>query len=225
MIDTRITGSYKFYEMSSSAQALFLALIANADDDGVCEGNLILRISKRRKTDLKELVSNGYVTVIEQSQNICYINDWQSFNTIRAGRGRPSSYRKTLVEQIPNIKNALFKPKNSDFSGQNVGAELVKSRAESDKSYVSSSLEQQATTTEENSFSEIIPSVDDIIKEFPECSQSVAERFIALNTGYGWKRLKKQRWQEVFNYFWKQEKHKGSPLDAWESDDEPLPFE
>lgn len=123
MILTSITQSFQFFEMTAGAQALYLALIGSADDDGIVEGKLILRTAGRRKNELKELAENGYIVILEQSSLLCWVTDWQSFNTIRAGRGHPSRYRSTLVAQVPNIKNRLFSPKTEDDRGQNDGIE------------------------------------------------------------------------------------------------------
>ena len=107
-----ICESLKFVTMGKAAQALYMHIVLNADDDGICEAGIVMRVCGIRKTALQELVSNGFVTLIEPNLNIVWTNDWQSFNTVDTRYGQPSNYRRTMLEHFPTHKFVDFKGKN-----------------------------------------------------------------------------------------------------------------
>ena len=115
MIDIKIVSSLRFLEMSKAAQALYLHIIANADDEGVAEAGTILRITKTRKTALQELIDNNFVALLDQRMNIVYTVNWQSFNHVDARYGQPSYYHRTLEEHFPDIHFVDFTRKNGDL--------------------------------------------------------------------------------------------------------------
>lgn len=111
--DIRMVESDRFLSLGKSAQCLYFHLIAHADDDGVCEAGVTLRVVGVRKTALKELETAGFITVLIPDRNVVYIIDWQRFNTIDARYGRPSYYRETLKAFFPNIEVVEFRGKNT----------------------------------------------------------------------------------------------------------------
>ena len=121
MISCGLVSKERFIMLPKAAQALYFHLIANADDDGIAEGNTVVRLIRARRRDLEALTSAGYVYVLEPASNIVWITGWQSFNYIPKGRGTPSEYRETLLEHFPDIKDAIIKPKNADNWRQNDG--------------------------------------------------------------------------------------------------------
>lgn len=118
-ISSKITESLQFYNLSKASQALYLHLIANADDDGIAEGKLVLRLGGFKGRDLQGLIESGFVTVIEPSNNIVYVENFQSFNTLKDDRSTPSIYRQHLIDRFPALENVLFKPKRNAFGKQN----------------------------------------------------------------------------------------------------------
>lgn len=118
-IDVRKICSASFIDLGKAAQALYLHIIANADDDGICEAKLVLRIAGIRKTALDDLIRAGFITMIIPDKYVVYINGWQAFNTIDARYGQPSNNRETLKAFFPDIKLVDFKRKTSDMHVSN----------------------------------------------------------------------------------------------------------
>lgn len=145
-IDTRIVGSCQFLQMGKAAQALYFHCIAHADDDGVVEGDMVLRVTRTRKTALQELIDNGFVTVLIPSQNILWTNQWQSFNNFDTRYGQPSIYRETLKQQFPTLtfKENQRKDAPSLTSGSCGSKKKLK---EKKRSEVSKNNEQPTTTS------------------------------------------------------------------------------
>lgn len=114
MIDTRIIGQPRFLDMGKAAQALYLHIVANSDDEGVTVAGTVLRMTNTRKTALQELIENGFVTMLIPDQNIVYTNGWHSFNRVDARYGQPSYYHETLREHFPNIPFVDFKRNSGD---------------------------------------------------------------------------------------------------------------
>ena len=77
--------------MKASAQALYLHLNMNADDDGVVDKwKSILRYLRIKREHLDALIDAGYV--IELDSGALLISDWLIHNKIRQDRYTPSKY-------------------------------------------------------------------------------------------------------------------------------------
>ena len=107
----KICQSARFLNMSAGAQALYLAILGDCDDDGIFYVERIKRLANRRKQDVDQLISNGYISIIDKRLNVGYVIDWQAFNSLDARYSTPSAFRQTLIDVYPNMENALFKPK------------------------------------------------------------------------------------------------------------------
>lgn len=98
MISTAVVRSSKFQRMSAGAQALYLQFVADADDMGVAEGEQIFaQCSKIRRPALKELLDSGFVTILDESDAIVYINDFHTVNSFAKHGANPSIYMDLLL--------------------------------------------------------------------------------------------------------------------------------
>ena len=111
-----VTSKNMFVTMSKGAQLLYFHLNMETDDDGVAEGQLVMNMIHSRKSDMRELIDNDYVTVLDEKGWIVYVNDFHAFNSLGKYLVYPSVYRNALIEKIPGIKNVLFTPKNNILS-------------------------------------------------------------------------------------------------------------
>ena len=102
MISKEIFASGKFLAMPISARALYAYLVLYADDDGVVEGNSILKMTGCSDDDLKLLALKGYITILD-NYNVSYIENWLRINYIRADRYKPSIYQNLLKEVRPDV--------------------------------------------------------------------------------------------------------------------------
>ena len=223
MIDTRIVSSLQFLNMGKAAQALYMHLNANADDDGVCEAGVILRATRTRKSALNELIENGFVTLLERSQNIVWMTNWQSYNTSDARYGQPSIYRQTLQEQFPNIKLVDFKAKNTSLHASNsrrvrseLESEVELEKEESQSCKLSreetddNSVQQQTqTTTDDFCFSEI-PTREEVYEYLMRFvfydtwgidASKQTDKFIQYNADRNWRGLQKYTASELLELF------------------------
>lgn len=76
--------------MPLSTQALYFQLGMNADDDGYCEHEMVMRMTNAQKDDLKVLEAKSFVFVFDEY--VLVILDWKENNYIRSDRYTPSKY-------------------------------------------------------------------------------------------------------------------------------------
>ena len=118
MLNVSIIESDRFYLLTPSAQALYIHLIMNADDDGfVGMWKSLLRCLSVRHVHLTSLVSAGYVIIFDD--DVLLISDWLSHNKIRLDRyseGRYKDRLDTLVMQ----PNGRYIKASEDFSSPQV---------------------------------------------------------------------------------------------------------
>jgi len=109
-----VYNSFAFDELSLGAQVLYTRCVANADDYGVAELELIYRTaSKVRKPAIKELLDSGLVTLIQQKGTIVYINGFHSINSF-AKHGMRKSHYVAAVMQNSYTRNAVSNVKTKD---------------------------------------------------------------------------------------------------------------
>ena len=95
MFSREVCDSDLFIEMPFAAQALYLHLNLNADDDGcVARANQVVQCIKATPDDLRILMDNGYVLQLEHK--LYLITDWLNNNQIRADRKVRSIYMDEL---------------------------------------------------------------------------------------------------------------------------------
>ncbi len=86
-----------FYRLSSGAQALYLHLMMNADDDGfVGCSTMCIGSARARPRDLDMLISLGFV--IRFPNKVCVITHWRINNKIRKDR-----YKETIYKSLKRM--------------------------------------------------------------------------------------------------------------------------
>ncbi|XRJ96622.1 conserved phage C-terminal domain-containing protein [Latilactobacillus sakei] len=97
MLSKQITETDMFMDMPLSAQALYLHLIMNADDDGfIGNAKTILRMVGGSNDDLKLLIAKQFIIAFDDG--ITVIRDWRIHNYIRQDRHHKTMYDNHLKE-------------------------------------------------------------------------------------------------------------------------------
>ena len=97
MFSREVCDSDLFIEMPFAAQALYLHLNLNADDDGcVARANQVVQCINATPNDFKVLLENGYVLQLEHKLYV--ITDWLNNNQIRSDRKVRSIYMNELAQ-------------------------------------------------------------------------------------------------------------------------------
>ena len=126
MFSREVCDSDLFIEMPFAAQALYLHLNLNADDDGcVARANQVVQCINASPADLEILMENGYVLKLEHK--LYLITDWLNNNQIRADRKVRSIYmdelskvridenrRYSLTEGMPLLEYIAMKEKEAE---------------------------------------------------------------------------------------------------------------
>ena len=95
MLDVSIIESDRFRLLTPSAQALYLHLNMNADDDRfVGMWKTLLRCLSIKSTHLTSLIEAGYVIIL--NDDVLLISDWNLHNKIRRDRYSEGHYRSLL---------------------------------------------------------------------------------------------------------------------------------
>lgn len=103
MFNCAITESDRFYEMPSSAQALYFHLGMVADDLGVISSpKSIMRAMNASEDDLKILILKNFLIIL--GQNLVVVTDWLINNTIRWDRYTPTIHFKEFLKLKLNGK-------------------------------------------------------------------------------------------------------------------------
>ena len=97
MFAKTITGSARFLMLPSSARLLYYDLGMAADDDGVVEAFVVLRLTCADRSDLDTLEKKGYIRVLNE-ELVTQILDWRKNNLIKTDRYQPSVYRDLIPE-------------------------------------------------------------------------------------------------------------------------------
>jgi hypothetical protein len=109
-----------FTELPHSAQALYMHLNLNADDDGFVGGTsgILKKLSVSRR-ELQLLRKHGYVTVF--SSGVVLINHWLLHNQIRQDRYTPTRF----VEELSNVELSVNKTYKIKESSHKSGAKRL----------------------------------------------------------------------------------------------------
>ncbi len=99
MFSDRITSSARFLKMPATAQVLFFHLGMQADDEGVAEGFITMRVAGVSEDDLRLLEEKGFVKILNDDL-VTYIEDWQENNIIRPDRFKASIYHDLLSDYL-----------------------------------------------------------------------------------------------------------------------------
>lgn len=92
MFSLKITSSDEFLDMPLSAQALYLHLGMNADDDGFVQPKKIIRLVGAKEDDLKLLIVKKFVYPFQTG--VVVIRHWKENNYIQKDR-----YTETLFKE------------------------------------------------------------------------------------------------------------------------------
>ena len=112
MLSFKVTESSDFYELSHKAQALYLHLNQNADDEGVVN-NLkpILSTLNVKRSTFDELLNKKFVLEI-QEKNIVVIKHWFLANKIQKDRFTPSTYHEDIIKYLEVGNDKVYRYKN-----------------------------------------------------------------------------------------------------------------
>lgn len=102
MFSKTVINSARFLKMPSSSRLLYYDLGMAADDDGVVEAFMVMRMTGATEDDLRVLHSKGFIKILNEDL-VAYITDWKQNNTIRADRKIDSVYQELLLEVCPDV--------------------------------------------------------------------------------------------------------------------------
>lgn len=95
MMSKKVTDDDNFMALSSSAQALYLHLSMNADDDGFCNQVSISMFKAHASVqDLQSLLENRYIYQFESG--VIVIKHWRMCNALRKDRYTPTVFQEEL---------------------------------------------------------------------------------------------------------------------------------
>lgn len=97
MLTKKVTDDDNFMSLSSSAQALYLHLSMNADDDGFCNQVSISMFKAHASVqDLQALLEKRYIYQFENG--VIVIKHWRMANALRKDRYTPTAFQKELAQ-------------------------------------------------------------------------------------------------------------------------------
>ena len=134
MISRLVTRKAKFLRMPASAQALYMHLCLEADDEGIAEGFATVSLVRGSDDDLTTLADNGFVAILEPEELVVYIAGWDDFNAIRKDTKRESAYHALLEKytSLQEVKVNIDSPLQG--SQVNIDTSLQGSKVNSDTS-------------------------------------------------------------------------------------------
>lgn len=104
MLSRRITSSGRFIKLSLTAQALYMHLNSDADDDGIVEVLPVMNKVKANENDFVSLVSCGFVQILNTVDSIAFITHWNINNSNRDIRyHKNSQYIELLAKILPDV--------------------------------------------------------------------------------------------------------------------------
>ena len=128
MFSKDVCGTSRFLSMKSSAQALYLHLVLDADDEGAVDVEITRRTMRCRKDAVDELIKNGYIVRLNDPQPVVWICHWDRMNHITPSRLHKSFYHN----QIQKLRASFDRPESDSVqedasSLQYVGHSIVPS--------------------------------------------------------------------------------------------------
>lgn len=110
MFSSQIVESDAFYDLSVGAQALYLHLSMNADDDGfINSAKKIQRSCGASQDDLNELIEKKFLLVF--NSGVMVIKHWKMNNNIQKDRYKHTVYQEEMEElHIKDNKSYTFSP-------------------------------------------------------------------------------------------------------------------
>lgn len=99
MFAKSIINSARFLMMPVSSRLLYYDLGMAADDEGVVEAYMVMKMTGAGEDDLRVLVSKGFLRILNE-ECVAYITDWKRNNLIKGDRFRESCYHDLLVKMV-----------------------------------------------------------------------------------------------------------------------------
>lgn len=213
MMTRKVTDEDKFMSLSSSAQALYLHLSMNADDDGFCNQITICMFRAHASVqDLEALLEKRYIYQFENG--VIVIKHWRMANALRKDRYTPTIFQSELSQL--GIDN------NGVYTWLPDGCQMVatdKDRLDKDR------LEEIRVdkVNKKNNKSAFIPPTVEEVRNYCESRNNGidAEEFVDFYTSKGWivgKNSKMANWQAAVRTWERNsggKKKKKSELDEW----------
>lgn len=129
MFTKKITDDDHFLNLSSSAQALYLHLSMNADDDGFCNQITASMFKAHASvTDLEALLKNRYIYQFDSG--VIVIKHWRMANALRKDRYTPTAFKNEMAMLKVGENGAYKLPDNNDMVAERLpnGCRLVAER-------------------------------------------------------------------------------------------------
>lgn len=129
MFTKKITDDDHFLNLSSSAQALYLHLSMNADDDGFCNQITASMFKAHASvTDLEALLKNRYIYQFDSG--VIVIKHWRMANALRKDRYTPTAFKNEMAMLKVGENGAYTFPDNTDLVAERLpnGCQMVAER-------------------------------------------------------------------------------------------------
>ena len=129
MFTKKITDDDHFLNLSSPAQALYLHLSMNADDDGFCNQITASMFKAHASvTDLEALLKNRYIYQFDSG--VIVIKHWRMANALRKDRYTPTAFKNEMAMLKVGENGAYKLPDNNDMVAERLpnGCRLVAER-------------------------------------------------------------------------------------------------
>ena len=99
MVSKTIMQTQKFLRLPLEAQALYVHLVINSDDDGIVEAFPVVRMIGASEDSLGLLVIKQFIKPLNQDM-VYFITDFNEQNKIRPDRHKPSIHRDLAIQQL-----------------------------------------------------------------------------------------------------------------------------
>ena len=129
MFTKKITDDDHFLNLSSPAQALYLHLSMNADDDGFCNQITASMFKAHASvTDLEALLKNRYIYQFDSG--VIVIKHWRMANALRKDRYTPTAFKKEMAMLKIGENGAYTFPDSTDLVAERLpnGCRMVAER-------------------------------------------------------------------------------------------------
>lgn len=129
MFTKKITDDDHFLNLSSPAQALYLHLSMNADDDGFCNQITASMFKAHASvTDLEALLKNRYIYQFDSG--VIVIKHWRMANALRKDRYTPTAFKNEMAMLKVGENGAYKLPDSNDTVAERLpnGCRLVAER-------------------------------------------------------------------------------------------------
>lgn len=105
ILSRELICSALYLRLSPSAQALYIALHADADDDGIVDAFAVMLRQRAAENDLKQLVDSNFVVLLDAANLLVWLRAWIGLNLNRDLRYvKPSKYRTLLAQIVPEAE-------------------------------------------------------------------------------------------------------------------------